>query len=141
MKMTPFEIEVLDSILWQVQGFQSGKISKRVTKRILRATLRRIKPKLIGISKMAHKSEKNDIDHAVPLKYLVQKIINEKELNKKTLLTLIDKYLISVEITQEEHRETLKDMGLSSKMPDDWDGVDPFARYKKSNIEVYENGI
>ena len=38
-------------------------------------------------------------------------------------------------VTTEEHKR-LSDAGLRSKMPKDWDGKDPFARYKIVGIEV-----
>ena len=45
MKFTPFESEVLESILWLAEGLRIGRVTKRVTTRILRATIRRIRPR------------------------------------------------------------------------------------------------
>ncbi|MDN3699229.1 hypothetical protein QWY97_18045 [Vibrio cortegadensis] len=134
--MTPFEIEVLDSILWQLKGYAEGQVTERATTRILRATLRRIKPRKIAYSLRAASIEKKDIDHAIPLKIIVSKLINNPILTKEQLVILLDNLLVSVELTPEEHRMTLKKFKLSSDMPADWDGVDNLARYRAAGIEV-----
>src|SRR5258705_265551 len=34
MKLTPFESEILDSILWQVEGLRLGRVTLRATRRV-----------------------------------------------------------------------------------------------------------
>ena len=57
MQFTPFESEILDSILWQVEGFKIGRVIQRATTRILRATIRRTRPRLIARSEGADASD------------------------------------------------------------------------------------
>lgn len=66
MKLTPFESEILDSILWQVEGFRLARVTGRATTRILRATLRRIKPRIIARTQSAEPG-KRERDHAIPI--------------------------------------------------------------------------
>jgi len=42
-------------------------------------------------------------------------------------------------ISKHEHIAILKKLGLESDMPSNWNGVDPFARYKYAGIEIIEN--
>ncbi|MDW3095383.1 MAG: hypothetical protein R8G33_06910 [Gammaproteobacteria bacterium] len=136
IKLTPFETEVLESILWQLKGFKEGFVTDRVTRRILRATLRRLKPCLIGHSVNAVNSKQVEIDHAVPLKEVVAMLMELDNLSSVELIDLLNKYLVSVQLTPREHRVVLKDHGVSSSMPDNWDGDDALARYKKAGIEI-----
>jgi len=59
MNQTPFESEILDSILWQVEGLRLGRVTRRATTRILRATVRRIRPRLIARSQSAESGRMN----------------------------------------------------------------------------------
>jgi len=136
--MTPFETEVLDSILWQLKGYSEQYVTERVTTRILRATFRRIKPRLIGSSLNAINCKKPDLDHAIPLKVIVAKLIEKPFSTKEELVTLLDKFLVSVELTPDEHRVQLKNIKLSSEMPVNWDGNDHLARYKAAGIDISE---
>jgi hypothetical protein len=135
LKLTSFENEVLASILWQIKGLTDGKVTERVTKRILRATLRRIEPRKIGTSENGLLASKVESDHAVPLSVIVDKIINQNEMDEKILFSLLSKYLVSVNITNEEHMR-LKDLGLQSSMPNGWDHSDPYARYAAAQIKL-----
>lgn len=65
--LTPFELEMLDFILWLLRGYREEAITKRVAIRMLRASLRRIKPPLIGFSIESEESDDNELDHAVPV--------------------------------------------------------------------------
>ena len=87
MKLTPFESEIVDSILWQVEGFKRGRVTKRVTTRILRATVRRIRPRLIARSKAAngHSREK---DHAIPVHIICDRILGTGKIEPMERLRL-----------------------------------------------------
>lgn len=50
MNLTPFESEIVDSLLWKIKGFKEGHVSERATNRVLRASLRRVKHRLVGYS-------------------------------------------------------------------------------------------
>src|SRR6266571_4461137 len=135
MKFTPFESEVLESILWQVEGLRIGRVTKRVTTRILRATIRRIRPRVIARSVAAHE-DAGEIDHAIPVHVLCNRILSTPDLDRKTLEMILHEWLVAVELTRSEHRETLKKCGLASRMPHDWDGTDPLARYLAAGISL-----
>jgi hypothetical protein len=140
MKLTPFESEVLDSILWQVEGYKLGRVTPRVTTRILRATIRRIRPRLIARSQSAG-PEDRELDHAIPLHVLCDRILNTEELDRSKLQKIVADWLVTVELTSKEHREVLQKCGLSRCMPDDWDGADPLARYRNAGIQLLHISI
>ncbi|WP_298440372.1 hypothetical protein [uncultured Ferrimonas sp.] len=134
--MTPFEQEVVASVLWQLQGYRKGVVTLRVTTRILRATLRRIKPKLVGRSAALQPDEAADLDHAIPLKVVVAKLLEWPGDELAVLSALLQRYLVAVELTQDQHRRLLKEAGLASDMPPQWDGNDVFARYHHVGISI-----
>lgn len=75
-----------------------------------------------------------DYDHAVPMRIVIEMILDawpDKEAVEKILTDLVRGVLI----TKKEH-ERLREKKLASRMPDDWDGKDWTARYKKLGIEV-----
>jgi hypothetical protein len=136
MRLTLFEEEVLDSILWQLEGYQTGKVSERATKRILRATLRRIRPKLVARSCKVVDGAAAEVDHAVPVKLVVERAMSRSDLSRDNLKDLICRLLVAVELSKEEHQNVLKKFRLQSSMPKDWDGNNPFARYEASGIKI-----
>jgi hypothetical protein len=138
MNLTRFESEIVDSLLWQIKGFKDGYVSERATNRILRASLRRIKHRLIGYSEESKKETATDKDHAIPIKVIIQMLMEEPNLSKNVTIEILRQFYISVTITKYEHTVLLKKLGLASKMPNDWNGVDPLARYKKAGIQVVE---
>lgn len=139
MRLTPFENEVVDSLLWQIKGFKEGYVTERATNRILRASLRRIKHRLVGYSAESAKTSSTDNDHAVPVKIIIKMLMEAPELSKDVAIDLLSRFYISVTITRREHTVVLKELDLESEMPSNWDGVDPLARYKQAGIEIIEN--
>lgn len=137
MKLTPFELEILESILWQVEGHKIGRVTRRVTTRILRATIRRIRPRLIARSRSVA-SGRCERDHAVPITVICDLILRTNDLDRDKLSKIISGFLVVVELSPEEHTKTLKQGGVSSCMPDDWDGIDPLARYQCVGIELVD---
>jgi hypothetical protein len=75
-----------------------------------------------------------EVEHAVPQKELIR-MISASDLEPAEVWRLLTTYLVTYYVTKEEH-DRLKDLGLQSKMPDDWDGVDPLARYRAAGIDV-----
>ena len=140
--LTPFEREVIDSIHWQLEGHCSGRVSRRATTRILRATLRRIKPRLaarsIHLPATLPKRAGRDIalDHAIPLAVLVDELLSLGAASREALENAIISRLVLVAITKNEHDIVLRKAGLSKSMPSAWDGRDPFARYRAAGIEI-----
>jgi len=77
-------------------------------------------------------------DHAIPFKYLKDILLNDPDLEVATLRLHLEKHSIACLITKEEDI-SLNKIGLNSKMPNNWDGIDPLARYKEAGIEVVVN--
>lgn len=136
MKLTPFENEIIDSLLWQVKGFKEGHVTERATNRVLRASLRRVKHRISGYSTESTKAKTTHIDHAVPVKIIIKLLMESPELTKEGILEVLRKFYISVTISEHEHTSVLKNLGLESEMPENWNGIDPFARYKRARIKV-----
>lgn len=135
MKLTPFESEILESILWQVEGMKTGRVTGRATTRILRATIRRIRPRLIARSRAAE-TEPREIDHAIPLQVICDRILNIENLDRSKLEQIISDWLVAVELSTREHRDILRKSGFSDRMPGDWDGIDLLARYRCAGIQL-----
>jgi hypothetical protein len=135
MKFTPFESEILDSILWQIEGFKIGRVSRRASTRILRATIRRIRPRLVARSEATNDTDR-EIDHAIPVHVLCERLLSITSLDRPQLERIIGEWLVTVELTMSEHREVLKKCGLHKCMPNDWDGCDPLARYHAAGIRL-----
>lgn len=135
MTLTPFESEILDSILWQVEGFRCGRVTRRATMRILRATIRRIRPRLIARSQSAALAGRV-LDHAVPVREICERILLLDGLDRGKLQKIVADWLVIVELTSQEHRVALQKCGLSHCMPRDWDGVDVLARYRIAGIQI-----
>ena len=85
---------------------------------------------------------KNELryDHAIPMRLVQQEIMESNPLNIKILKEILDRKVISCLLTKSED-EKLTYLGLRSKMPDGWDGIDPLARYKKAQIEIVQNEL
>lgn len=73
-------------------------------------------------------------EHAVP-KSLVIKLLRElpKPVTAGKVSTLLETYCKAAILTREEDRE-LNKRNLRSSMPEGWDKLDPWARYKAAGI-------
>jgi hypothetical protein len=89
---TPFELEIVELVVWLLHGVDRKTITLRSANRILRASLRRIKPKTIGCSSESKNSSENDLDHAVPFSVIVAKFHDEVGITKERV---IDKQVFS----------------------------------------------
>ncbi len=77
-------------------------------------------------------------DHAVPLRYLQEQLLSLSSVTVRSVRRVLDKYGIVVLITKDDDRRLSK-AGLRSRMPEDWDGRDPLARYKAAGLELVPN--
>jgi hypothetical protein len=77
-------------------------------------------------------------DHAIPISLLIKEFYANKNHEIDQLVVLVSKYAVMVLITEAED-DKLAAAGLIKKMPDDWDGKDELARYKKVGIKVKPN--
>jgi len=86
-------------------------------------------------SKAAEKADlKNcDVEHVVPQMVIVNILMDRPDLTKRKVGNILKKYFYVMLVTKEEH-ERLNSSGLRSKMPEDWDGKDVWARYRQVGI-------
>ncbi len=72
-------------------------------------------------------------DHAVPFNYLQGELLELADVTPDTVSRILSKHCIVVLVTREENAR------LGNKMPRNWDGIDPLARYKATGIEIIPN--
>jgi hypothetical protein len=77
-------------------------------------------------------------DHAIPYHYELRALMELKEVAPETVRPVLEKYDVCAIITADEDAR-LTSAGLQRKMPDDWDQIDPLARYRAVGIELVEN--
>ena len=76
-------------------------------------------------------------DHAIPLTLVLNELQAVEELRPENIQPILDRRLAAALITMDENKR-LTSLGLRSRMPDGWDGVDQLARYRAAGIEVFE---
>lgn len=72
-------------------------------------------------------------EHAVPKKLLIEMLMNLSNPSSDSVQQMFQNYCKAAVITKAEDA-SLNRLGLRSKMPADWDGKDPWARYKAAGI-------
>jgi hypothetical protein len=77
-------------------------------------------------------------DHAIPFRYLQEELLSLENPVLEQVADVLNRHAVVVLITKSENL-TLTTSRLASRMPDGWDGADPFARYKAAGIEVMRN--
>jgi hypothetical protein len=77
-------------------------------------------------------------DHAIPYRYELEALMALTVVTPETVRPVLEKYDVCVIITADEDAR-LTAAGLQREMPDDWDKIDPLARYKAVGIEIVEN--
>ena len=75
-----------------------------------------------------------EVEHVIPQMYIVNMLMDMSTINKDKIRNILEKYFHVLLVTKEEHRR-LNASGLRSKMPDDWDGENIWARYDAVGIE------
>lgn len=134
---TSFERGVIASIAWQIKGFRESFVPEDATRRILRASLRRISPVFCGRSIRVTEETPTHIDHVIPVSVVATILLRSSGISINGVIHLLDRFLCSAEITEEEHRVTLRE--YYSTMPPGWDPDslekdNHLARYKKVGI-------
>lgn len=74
-------------------------------------------------------------DHSIPFRILQEKLLEVTNPEPSTIQNLLDKYLVSCIITNDENR-ILNSCNLNNRMPPGWDGTEQLARYIASGISV-----
>ena len=75
-----------------------------------------------------------EVEHVIPQMYIVNMLMDMSTINKDKIRNILEKYFHVLLVTKDEHRR-LNASGLRSKMPDDWDGENIWARYDAVGIE------
>ena len=77
-------------------------------------------------------------EHAVPRAVIEDKLFKSRSCQlgcTTAVANILSKYLHVVVLTVDEDK-ALKAHGLNSKMPLDWDGINPYSRYKVAGISL-----
>jgi hypothetical protein len=77
-------------------------------------------------------------DHAIPFSFIQQKLLTAEHLTISDLKEILQRFIVVCIITKEED-QLLNSMGLTRKMPENWDGKNPLARYEAAKIELVNN--
>jgi hypothetical protein len=86
------------------------------------------------LAQVAYPQEILNDDHAVPLIYVHTKILECKTVEE--IEAVIRELVVAVRLTGTQHLFLNKSFKM--KMPPDWDGRDPLARYKAVGFEILE---
>lgn len=75
------------------------------------------------------------VEHAIPVAVLIKQLKKKfKNPSYDEIAEHLTKQYHIYCVTKDEDDDLNK--GLKDKMPEDWDGIDPLARYKKAGIEI-----
>jgi len=78
---------------------------------------------------------KCEVEHAVPRSVIINLLLDIANPTEGKIRHCLEKYYRVCLVTKGEH-ENLSKLKLRSKMPDNWDRKDPYARYKVAGIRV-----
>ena len=126
-------MKVIEDSHWHIQMGTPN----RVWSTYFRYALNELEKGSKNISKSMEENpdQKSTHEHTIPFRVLRDKLINLDELTFESVSDILLRFHVITIISNEEDQR-LKDAGLNLKMPDDWDGRDKFARYKKAGIEI-----
>jgi hypothetical protein len=77
-------------------------------------------------------------DHAIPFTLVHRELLEVSDLSPEAIRPILEARVAAALITRREDEELTR-IGLRSKMPSNWDGVNVLARYEAAGIEVIEN--
>lgn len=81
--------------------------------------------------------QKSIHEHTVPFKIVRDKLLDLNDVTIESVSETLDKFHIVSRISIEEDQK-LKNANLNTKMPEGWDGINPFARYEAVGILINE---
>lgn len=87
---------------------------------------------------MSLKNRQLVYDHSIPFRYLQAELLAIEDVSPSQVEMVLEKYGCVALITAEEDSQ-LNAAGLNRRMPVDWDGIDPLARYRSVGIELVKN--
>ena len=91
-----FERGVIASIAWQIKGMRDGIVPEDATRRILRASLRRIRPLFRGRSVRVTEDSRTHIDHVIPVSVVATLLLSSTDISNSQITTLLDRCAPSI---------------------------------------------
>ena len=89
----------------------------------------------ISQSMIESPNQKKIRDHTVPFKIVRDKLLAIENINYDSVSKILNRFHVVTIISIEEDQK-LKDAGLNSRMPKNWDGINSFARYETVGIII-----
>jgi hypothetical protein len=77
-------------------------------------------------------------DHAIPFRYMLDAMLALPDVTPNSVRAVLEKFDVMVLITKKEDAR-LNASGLRQKMPVNWDGNNPLARYEAVHMELIPN--
>lgn len=110
---------------------------KRVWSTYFRYALGEMEKDIIYSSKsLIENPDQNVIyEHSIPFNMIRDKLMNLDKITLESVSSILEQFHVLAKISVEDDRR-LKEAGLNSKMPEDWDGENKFARYESVGIEI-----
>ena len=78
------------------------------------------------------------LEHVVPVSEINKRVLSLESPNTDKIQEIVVEWSILCVITEAEDR-LLKDKKITKSMPNDWDGIDKYARYKKAGIDFVQS--
>ena len=78
------------------------------------------------------------LEHVVPVSEINKRVLSLGSPNANKIQEIVVEWSILCVITEDED-ELLKNEKITKSMPNDWDGIDKYARYKKVGIELVQS--
>jgi hypothetical protein len=74
-------------------------------------------------------------EHVVPKRYIIERLLALSPATAEDVYRILSVYCIGAVVTREEDRQLTK-AGFRSSMPDDWDTIEVWIRYRLSGIQM-----
>ena len=112
---------------------------KRVWSTYFRYALGEMERNILYSSKSLIENPDQDViyEHSIPFNMIRDKLINLSEITLESVSGILEEFHVVAQISLKDDKK-LKKAGLNSKMPDDWDGENKFARYESVGIEIVD---
>jgi|CXWL01.1.fsa_nt_gi hypothetical protein len=111
---------VLDDVVWVWSEFEGKRDGCRFWSELAR--------RAIPSTKLIH-------EHVVPQNVIIRRLLSLRQPSAASVKRVLNRFCIGVVVTHDEDRKLTR-LGLRAKMPNDWDGKTPWARYSAANIKV-----
>ena len=135
MKNTDKNIKMMMKVINDSREHIKMGTPNRVWSTYFRYALNELEKSSKNISKsMRENSNQKSIhEHTIPFKIIRDKLLNLDEVTFESVSDTLDRFHVVSVISCEED-QYLKNAGLNLKMPEDWDGINQFARYESVGI-------